>query len=28
MVPAGGGFWRLPESAPRIPLFYALLGGR
>ncbi len=27
MVATGDGFWRLPESAPRIPLFYALLGG-
>ena len=23
-VPAGNGFWRLPGSAPRIPLVYAL----
>lgn len=24
MVPTGTGFWRLPDAAPRIPLFYAL----
>ncbi|MFE0028497.1 class I SAM-dependent methyltransferase [Amycolatopsis sp. NPDC059021] len=24
MVPADGGWWRLPDSAPRIPLLYAL----
>jgi SAM-dependent methyltransferase len=24
MIPAGDGFWRLPDAAPRIPLFYAL----
>jgi hypothetical protein len=24
MEPTPDGFWRLPASAPRIPLFYAL----
>ncbi|WP_414170311.1 class I SAM-dependent methyltransferase [Streptoverticillium reticulum] len=24
MEPAGGGWWRLPDAAPRIPLLYAL----
>ncbi len=28
MVPAGNGFWRLPDDAPRVPLFYALAGSR
>jgi hypothetical protein len=28
MVPAGDGFWRLPDSEPRVPLFYALLARR
>jgi SAM-dependent methyltransferase len=28
MVPTAGGFWRLPDSEPKIPLFYALLGIR
>jgi SAM-dependent methyltransferase len=26
MVPTEKGFWRLPDSEPKIPLFYALLG--
>lgn len=26
MVPAGDGWWRLPDDKPRVPLFYALLG--
>ncbi|MFC7549583.1 class I SAM-dependent methyltransferase [Plantactinospora sp. GCM10030261] len=26
MVPTDDGWWRLPDDAPRIPLFYALLG--
>jgi SAM-dependent methyltransferase len=28
MAPTGDGFWQLPDSEPRIPLFYALLGSR
>lgn len=28
MVPAGEGWWRLPDDEPRIPLLYALLGRR
>lgn len=28
MAPAGNGFWRLPDDAPRVPLFYALAGSR
>jgi SAM-dependent methyltransferase len=28
MVPTGTGFWRLPDDAPRIPLFYALAARR
>jgi SAM-dependent methyltransferase len=28
MVPTGTGFWRLPDDAPRIPLFYALAATR
>ncbi|MEV6849056.1 class I SAM-dependent methyltransferase [Actinoplanes sp. NPDC051411] len=28
MVPTGTGFWRLPDDAPRIPLFYALAASR
>ncbi|GIF07802.1 hypothetical protein [Actinoplanes siamensis] len=26
MLPAGNGFWRLPDNQPRLPMFYALLG--
>jgi hypothetical protein len=25
MTPTPGGWWRLPDTAPRIPLLYALL---
>ncbi|WIM98972.1 class I SAM-dependent methyltransferase [Actinoplanes oblitus] len=28
MVPAGDGFWRLPDDQPRLPLFFALLGAK
>jgi SAM-dependent methyltransferase len=28
MVPTADGFWRLPDSEPRIPLLYSLLGTR
>jgi SAM-dependent methyltransferase len=28
MLPTADGFWRLPDSSPRIPLIYALLGIR
>jgi hypothetical protein len=27
MEPTGDGFFRLPATEPRIPLFYALLAG-
>lgn len=27
MTPTPGGWWRLPDTAPRIPLLYALLAG-